>query len=55
MSLDEFGRRYLRLTLALHRHLDGYVDAYYGPPELKAEVDAAEPPALAALQAELDW
>lgn len=55
MPLDEFGRRYLRLTLALHRHLDGYVDAYYGPPELKAEVEAAAPPAPVALQAELDW
>ena len=35
--------RYLRLGLQLGRHVDGIVDAYYGPPELAAVVDA-EPP-----------
>jgi hypothetical protein len=35
--------RYLRLGLQLGRHADGIVDAYYGPPELAATVDA-EPP-----------
>jgi hypothetical protein len=34
---------YLRLGLQLGRHVEGLVDAYYGPPELAAEVDA-EPP-----------
>jgi hypothetical protein len=36
-TLDSFGRDYLRLVLAIDRHIDGYIDAYYGPPELKAE------------------
>jgi hypothetical protein len=36
--------RYLRLGLQLGRHVEGIVDAYYGPPELAAAV-AAEPPA----------
>ena len=35
--------RYLRLGLQVGRHVDGIVDAYYGPPELAAAVDA-EPP-----------
>jgi hypothetical protein len=35
--------RYLRLGLQLGRHVDGIVDAYFGPPELAAAV-AAEPP-----------
>ena len=35
--------RYLRLGLELGRHVDGIVDAYYGPPELADAVDA-EPP-----------
>jgi hypothetical protein len=35
--------RYLRLGLQVGRHVDGIVDAYYGPRELAAEVDA-EPP-----------
>jgi hypothetical protein len=37
MSVAE---RYLLLGLRLGRHVDGLVDAYYGPPELKAQVDA---------------
>lgn len=37
------GERYLRLGLELGRHVDGVVDAYYGPPELAAAVDAAPP------------
>jgi hypothetical protein len=35
--------RYLRLGLQLGRHVEGIVDAYYGPPELAAAVDT-EPP-----------
>jgi pimeloyl-ACP methyl ester carboxylesterase len=35
--------RYLRLGLELGRHVEGVVDAYYGPPELADAVDA-EPP-----------
>jgi hypothetical protein len=35
--------RYLRLGLQLGRHVEGIVDAYYGPPELAAAVDAAPP------------
>jgi hypothetical protein len=31
---------YIRLGLRLGRHVDGLVDSYYGPPELKQEVDA---------------
>jgi hypothetical protein len=42
---------YIRLGLRLGRHVDGLVDSYYGPPELKQEVDAEplrEPAALVA-------
>jgi hypothetical protein len=50
--------RYLRLGLQLGRHEDGIVDAYFGPAELAAEVEA-QPPArpavlVAAAQALLD-
>lgn len=42
--LDSFGLNYLNLVLEIHaHHIDGYVDAYYGPPALKAETEAAEP------------
>jgi hypothetical protein len=42
---------YLRLGLALGRHIDGFVDAYYGPPGLAAQT-AAGPPAAPAELAE---
>jgi len=35
--------RYLRLGLQLDRHVEGTVDAYFGPPELADEVRAADP------------
>ncbi|HEV7639826.1 MAG TPA: hypothetical protein VGO39_03025 [Gaiellaceae bacterium] len=34
--------RYLELGLRLGKHVDGLVDAYYGPAELKERVDAEE-------------
>ena len=34
--------RYLTLGLRLGRHVDGFVDAYYGPEELQAAVEAEE-------------
>ncbi len=34
--------RYLQLGLRLGRHVDGLVDSYYGPAELKAQVDTEE-------------
>lgn len=40
---ESAGERYLRLGLRLGRHVNGIVDAYFGPSELAAAVDA-EPP-----------
>jgi hypothetical protein len=43
--------RYLTLGLRLGKHVDGLVDAYYGPPELSQSVDAEQlldPPDLVA-------
>jgi hypothetical protein len=44
--------RYLLLGLRLGRHVEGYVDAYYGPPELKEQADAEELVSPAELVAE---
>jgi len=41
--------RYLTLGLALGRHVDGLVDAYYGPPEAAAAAAEGEPVAPAVL------
>lgn len=40
---------YLRLGLALGRHVEGFVDAYYGPAELANEAAAGPPEPPAAL------
>jgi hypothetical protein len=46
--------RYVRLGLRLGRHVDGLVDAYYGPPEIKREVDAEPVADAATLAADAD-
>ena len=51
MSLVE---RYLLLGLRLGRHVDGLVDAYYGPPELTEQVDGEELTPAEELAAEAD-
>ncbi|MFA6957545.1 MAG: hypothetical protein WC538_16860 [Thermoanaerobaculia bacterium] len=38
--LDDAANQYVRLVLALGEHDADYVDAYYGPPELRGEVRA---------------
>ena len=48
-GLDDIGRRYLTLALQLDHHLEGFVDAYFGPSELKIEVEAGEPRSLELL------
>ena len=49
-SMDQIAEEYVKLVLAAGRHDDGLVDAYYGPPEWKAEADATKVP-LPDLQA----
>jgi hypothetical protein len=44
--------RYLELGLRLGKHVDGLVDAYYGPPELKDRVDAEDTIDAATLAAD---
>ena len=49
-----YAERYLELGLRLGKHVDGLVDAYYGPPELKEQVDAEELIAAEQLAADGD-
>jgi hypothetical protein len=48
----DFLERYLLLGLRLDRYVDGFVDAYYGPPELAEQAKAEEPTPPADLAAE---
>lgn len=45
---------YLGLGLRLGRHVDGLVDAYYGPPALKEQVDAEQLPEAKDLVADAE-
>ena len=40
--MDSIAQRYVRVVLALGQHDADYVDAYYGPPEWKAEAQSAK-------------
>ncbi len=46
VNMDQVADSYLSLALNLDRHLQGFVDAYFGPPELRARIQSAEPRAL---------
>src|SRR6185295_11415656 len=43
-AMDEIARSYVRLVLAVGQHDANYVDAYYGPQEWRAEVEAEKLP-----------
>jgi hypothetical protein len=41
---DNWGRDYVLLGLRMERHVPGFVDGYFGPPELKSKVEAETTP-----------
>lgn len=55
MTFDTFDRNYLRLTLEIDKHIDGYVDAYTGPADLREDVAAAEQRPPQALLDDVAW
>jgi hypothetical protein len=44
IELDEVAQPYVRLVLAMGLHDADYVDAYYGPPQWRADAEAARRP-----------
>jgi hypothetical protein len=50
-TLNDVAEPYVRLVLAMGAHDGDYVDAYYGPPQWRADADAARRP-LEAIDAE---
>ncbi|MEZ5996328.1 MAG: hypothetical protein R3C25_11305 [Hyphomonadaceae bacterium] len=48
-GLNDVAEQYVRLSLEMGAHEEGYVDAYYGPPEWKTEAEA-HPRSLPDLQ-----
>ncbi|WP_395645083.1 hypothetical protein [Terricaulis sp.] len=52
-DIDPLAERYVRLSLEIGTHEEGYIDAYYGPPEWKTEAEA-HPRSTAELKAAVD-
>lgn len=50
MSGPDAPTQYVQLALMIDRHFSGYVDAYFGPPELKNQAAAGDMPPLGALE-----
>jgi hypothetical protein len=53
MSIDSISSRYIALAFDLEAHIEGFVDAYFGPPELKERPGRREPAAIVAAIAAL--
>ncbi|HKG25051.1 MAG TPA: hypothetical protein VKB09_05340 [Thermomicrobiales bacterium] len=51
MALDDLAREYLALSFAIERLFAGFIDAYFGPPEIKEAALAEPEPDPAALLA----
>jgi len=51
--LDALAERYVKLSLEIGEHEDGYIDAYYGPPQWAVEAKARHRD-LTALSADVD-
>ena len=52
-ALDVAARDFVRLSLEMGTHEEGYIDAYFGPPDVKAEAEA-HPRSVAELKIEAD-
>jgi hypothetical protein len=50
MSGPNAPAEYVQLAFLIDRHFPGYVDAYYGPPELKTQAMTGDKPPLGALE-----
>lgn len=51
MSKPNVPTEYIQLAFMIDRHFSGYVDAYYGPPELKVQAATGDVPPLEMLEA----
>jgi hypothetical protein len=52
--MAEFGEKYLRMVLEIDKHLEGYVDSYFGPTALKNTVENSPPQEITSLRKELE-
>lgn len=46
--LDAISQRYIELAFDIEAHVEGFVDAYFGPPELRRRPEARPPAQIAA-------
>ncbi|NTV63650.1 MAG: DUF885 domain-containing protein, partial [Oscillochloris sp.] len=53
MHIDAISAAYIDLAFAIEQHVEGLVDAYVGPPELKQQAAQHAPEAIVAALADL--
>ncbi|HMQ35357.1 MAG TPA: hypothetical protein PKD53_31900, partial [Chloroflexaceae bacterium] len=46
-TIDSLSRRYIELAFDIEGHVEGFVDAYFGPPELRERPGPRRPAAIA--------
>src|SRR6185369_14871418 len=54
ITIEDFGERFVRLALALEEHIPGFVDAYVGPEEWKAQAKQQGKIGLSELTAQVN-
>lgn len=54
MTIDLISTRYIALAFELDQHIEGIVDAYFGPPDLKEQVQKRPPRLPHAIANDLD-
>ena len=54
IAIEDFGERFVRLALALEEHIPGFVDAYVGPEEWKAQAKQQGKIGLSELTAQVN-
>lgn len=54
MPVDALSQEYLALSFAIDRHVPGFIDAYFGPPEIKEAALTGKAPSPASIQQRVD-
>ena len=53
-ELQRWERLYLEIALHLDKYIEGFVDSYYGPPQLKQTIEAMEPLSIPKLESKCE-
>jgi len=52
--MTDFGEEYLKMTFEINKHFEGYIDSYFGPVQLKKEIESTRKRPIRELLHELE-